>query len=90
MSRLLIQTEFAKFQGFSDAYLRALIRKGVVIPIGGKIDTDQAVAAIEANRTPQMQKRIPMVLVAASPKHPEHPDKNKPFLKPSKDSCIIP
>ena len=57
MSRLMTKTAFARSQGFSNAYLSALIRKGVVIPVGDKIDYDQARAALEANRAPRLQKR---------------------------------
>lgn len=57
MSRLMSKEDFARSQGFSSAYLRHLVRIGRVIPVDGKIDTDQAGTVLEAHRTPRMQKR---------------------------------
>lgn len=49
---LVTKTAFAKSQGFSQPYVSYLINKGHVIPVDGKIDTEQAEAALAAIRKP--------------------------------------
>lgn len=48
---LMTPTEFAKSQGFTVPYVYELIHKGHIIPVDGKIDEDQAVAALAAIQT---------------------------------------
>lgn len=48
---LMTPTEFAKSQGFTAPYVYELIHKGHIIPVDGKIDEDQAVAALAALQT---------------------------------------
>lgn len=52
---LVTKTAFAKSQGFSQPYVSDLIKKGHIIPVGDKIDTEQALAALAAIRMPGRQ-----------------------------------
>ncbi|GHS91298.1 hypothetical protein AGMMS49949_01440 [Alphaproteobacteria bacterium] len=49
---LISKAEFARNQGFSLPYVSYLINKGHVIPVEGKVDTEQALAAMAAIRKP--------------------------------------
>ena len=49
---LISKAEFARSQGFSKPYVTQLIKAGHLIPVEGKIDTDQAEAVLAAIHQP--------------------------------------
>ena len=56
--KLLSQSEFAKRQGWSRQYVGKLVRSGKIKLVNGKIDPDQAQAAIKAQSEPSTELRV--------------------------------
>ncbi len=56
--KLLSQSEFAKRQGWSRQYVGKLVRSGKITLVNGKIDPEQAQAAIKAQSEPSTELRV--------------------------------
>lgn len=56
MANIITQAAYAKQRGVTPARINHLISKGVVILVNGKVDPDQADAAIEAAANPAYAK----------------------------------
>ena len=54
---LLSQSEFAKRQGWSRQYVGKLVKSGKITLVNGKIDPEQALAAIKAQSEPSTELR---------------------------------
>lgn len=54
---LLSQSEFAKRQGWSRQYVGKLVKSGKITLVSGKVDQEQALAAIKAESEPSTELR---------------------------------
>lgn len=54
---LLSQSEFAKRQGWSRQYVGKLVKSGKIVLVKGKVDPEQALAAIKAQSEPSTELR---------------------------------
>ncbi|WP_066018060.1 hypothetical protein [Endozoicomonas atrinae] len=54
---LLSQSEFAKRQGWSRQYVGKLVKSGKITLVNGKVDPEQALAAIKAQSEPSTELR---------------------------------
>ncbi len=56
-SKRVSQSEFAKRQGWSRQYVGKLVKSGKIVLVKGKVDPEQALAAIKAQSEPSTELR---------------------------------